>query len=111
MISPSTNTSIPRVSVLMAVFNTKAYLREALESIRNQTFTDFELVVVDDGSTDGSDDVLRAFALDEPRMRLITRGNKGLIATRNELLRAAHGSLIAWMDSDDISTPDRLGSV
>lgn len=108
MISPSTNTSIPRVSVLMAVFNTEAYLREALESVRNQTFTDFELVVVDDGSTDGSDDVLRAFALDEPRMRLITRGNKGLIATRNELLRAAHGNLIAWMDSDDISTPDRL---
>ena len=98
----------PRVSVLMAVFNTARFLPDALKSIADQTFTGFELVVVDDGSTDGSTQVLRSFAAIEPRMRLIARGNLGLIATRNELLAAARGELIAWMDSDDVSLPDRL---
>lgn len=98
----------PRVSVLMPVFNTVAYLSGALESIRQQTFQDYELVVVDDGSNDGSTEVLRKYALVEPRMRLVVRGNRGLITTRNELLALARGELIAWMDSDDVSHPARL---
>ena len=102
------NQPLPRVSVLMAVFNTAGYLQEALGSISSQSFTDFELVVVDDGSTDGSTRILEAFAAKEPRMRLIARENRGLIATRNELLQTAKGALIAWMDSDDMSTPNRL---
>jgi glycosyltransferase involved in cell wall biosynthesis len=104
----STAESIPLVSVLMPVFNTSRYLDEALRSVQVQTFADFELIVVDDGSTDGSSKVLQAFAAREPRMRLITRENRGLIATRNELLAAARGELLAWMDSDDISLPDRF---
>jgi GT2 family glycosyltransferase len=98
----------PLISILMPVFNTARYLVEALESICTQTFGDFELVVVDDGSTDGSARVLEQFAMRESRMRLITRENRGLIATRNELLVESRGELLAWMDSDDSSLPHRL---
>lgn len=100
----------PAVSVLMPVFNTGKYLAEALQSISNQSYTDFELVVIDDGSTDGSTELLKQYALKEPRLRLISRENRGLIATRNQLLAEAKGSLIAWMDSDDISYPQRLAT-
>jgi glycosyltransferase involved in cell wall biosynthesis len=103
-------TAQPRVSVLMPVFNTVHYLQDALDSIGNQTFTDFELLVVDDGSVDGSTKMLESFAARENRMKLVTRGNLGLIATRNELLKAARGEFVAWMDSDDISLPDRLAA-
>jgi glycosyltransferase involved in cell wall biosynthesis len=100
----------PRVSVLMPVFNTARYLQDALDSISNQTFRDFEFVVVDDGSVDGSTKMLESFAARERRMRLVTRENLGLIATRNELLKEARGEFVAWMDSDDISLPDRLAA-
>jgi glycosyltransferase involved in cell wall biosynthesis len=97
-----------RVSVLVPVFNTAEYVGEALASIRDQRFGDFELVVLNDGSTDESSGILRDFARLEPRMRLIERSNRGLIETRNQLLEEARGELIAWMDSDDLSHPDRL---
>jgi glycosyltransferase involved in cell wall biosynthesis len=99
---------IPRVSVLMPVFNTARYLSDALNSISTQTFTDIEFIAVDDGSNDGSTRLLEVFAARERRMRLVTRRNIGLIATRNELLSSARGELVAWMDSDDISLPQRL---
>lgn len=104
----ASSVSPPRISVLMPVFNTASYLPQALESIRLQTCADFELVVIDDGSSDDSSDILRRYAGIEPRMRLFVRSNRGLIATRNELLAAARGELIAWMDSDDLSRPERL---
>jgi glycosyltransferase involved in cell wall biosynthesis len=100
--------SRPRVSVLMPVFNTARFLEAALTSISTQTFGDFELVVVNDGSTDDSDRILTSYLAREPRMRLVTRDNRGLIHTRNELLQEARGELVAWMDSDDVSLPDRL---
>lgn len=99
---------MPRVSVLVPVFNTAQYVREALASIRAQRFGDFELVVLNDGSTDQSSEILRDFSRLEPRMRLIERPNRGLIETRNQLLEEARGELIAWMDSDDLSHRDRL---
>ena len=99
---------MPRISVLMPVFNTERYLREALSSVSSQSFTDFELVAIDDGSTDGSYGVLRDFAASEPRMRVLSRPNAGLVRTRNDLIAEATGELIAWMDSDDISRPNRL---
>ena len=99
---------MPRVSLLMPVFNTAPYLPQALASVRDQHFEDFEVVVVNDGSTDGSSEILRAFADDEPSMRLIDRDNRGLIETRNQLLHEAQGELIAWLDSDDLCHPDRL---
>lgn len=99
---------LPRISVLMPVYNTEKYLAEAVGSIAAQTFGDFEFLVVDDGSTDGSAALLQELARDEPRMSLDLRENRGLIQTRNELLRSASGEFVAWMDSDDRSTPDRL---
>lgn len=97
-----------RVSVLMPVFNSAPYLQEALTSIVVQSFTDFELIILNDGSTDGSSDILRRFAANERRTRLIERSNEGLIATRNQLLNEARGEFIAWMDSDDICDSARL---
>ena len=98
----------PTVSVLMPVFNTASYLREAVQSIQRQTFQNFELVIIDDGSNDGSPELLTQLAAIEPRISVLLRDNRGLISTRNELLRLARSNLVAWMDSDDISSPDRL---
>jgi len=100
----------PRVSVLMAVYNTVRYLPDALRSISSQSFTDFELLVIDDGSNDGSSEWLRSYRALEPRMKLVSRENRGLVPTRNELLHAAQGELVAWMDSDDIAAPGRLAA-
>ena len=92
----------------MAAFNTRKYLEEAVESVINQSFSDFELLVIDDGSSDGSDALLRRVASTDARVRVTFRSNRGLVATRNELLASARGELVAWMDSDDVSLPGRL---
>ena len=92
----------------MPVYNSEAYLSEAVESILGQTFGAFEFVILDDGSTDRSREILEAWAQRDRRIRLIARANRGLIRTRNELLSAARGELIAWADSDDVSYPNRL---
>lgn len=92
----------------MPVYNTAQYLSEAVRSVSLQTFEDFELIVIDDGSTDNSLEILQELARSEPRMILFSRTNRGLIATRNELLAMASGELIAWMDSDDISVHHRF---
>lgn len=97
----------PKVTVLMPVYNAARYLREAMESILSQTFSDFELLIIDDGSTDAGPAIIDSF--DDPRIRLIRHEkNLGLIATLNEGLRAAKAGLVARMDADDIAHPDRL---
>ena len=97
----------PEVTVLMPVFNGARYLRVAIESILQQTFTDFEFLVIDDGSTDNSPEIVSSY--NDARIRLVRRGkNIGLIATLNEGLELARGDLVARMDADDISYPDRL---
>ena len=106
--STALNVRQPLISVLMPVFNTGRYLDDAIKSIQRQTCADFELVVIDDGSTDSSPALLIALAATEPRMSVVLRENRGLIATRNELLRLARSNLVAWMDSDDLSFPERL---
>jgi glycosyltransferase involved in cell wall biosynthesis len=98
----------PFISVLMPVFNSSDYLPEAVASVTSQTCSSFELVVVDDGSSDGSLALLRKYASSDRRFRLVSRENRGLIATRNELLSLAQGEFVAWMDSDDVSARDRL---
>ena len=92
----------------MPVFNTERYIAAAVCSILQQDFADFELVVVDDGSTDGSGALVQELAASDARIRFVQRANKGLIATRNELLGLARADLVAWMDSDDVSTSERL---
>jgi glycosyltransferase involved in cell wall biosynthesis len=98
----------PAVSVLLPVYNAQRYVAEAVESILAQSFSDFELIIVDDGSTDGSLRILRRFAARDPRVRLVSRENRGLVATLNEMIAMARGELLARMDADDISLPDRL---
>jgi glycosyltransferase involved in cell wall biosynthesis len=97
----------PLVTVLLPVYNARPYLAETLASIFTQTYTHFELLAIDDGSTDGSADLLRAVT--DPRLRVMEHGsNQGLIATLNEGLALARGNYIARMDSDDVMHPERL---
>jgi len=98
----------PLVSILLPVFNGEPYLDAALTSLLGQTHRDFEIIAIDDGSTDGSLAVLREAQLRDARIRLITRENRGLVATLNEGLDLARGRFIARMDADDIAYPDRL---
>lgn len=98
----------PLVSVLMPVYNAERYVVEAVESILNQTFTDFEFIIINDGSTDRSLEILQLYARQDKRVRLISRENQGLVKTLNEGVDLAVAPYIARMDADDISYPDRL---
>lgn len=100
--------TIPPLSVLMPVYNAARYVAEATESILNQTFRDFEFVIIDDGSTDGSLDILRRYEQQDARIRLYSRENRGLVATLNEGIGYCRAPLIARMDADDISLPERF---
>jgi glycosyltransferase involved in cell wall biosynthesis len=91
----------------MITYNNSAYLSEAINSILNQSFTEFEFIIVDDGSTDNTQSILQAY--DDPRIRIITHeNNQGRNVARNTALNAASGEYCAWMDSDDASLPFRL---
>jgi len=97
----------PKVTVLMPVYNGDKYLREAIDSILNQTLRDFELLVINDGSTDDSCKTIESYG--DNRIRLVSNpGNLGLIATLNRGIGLAEGKYIARMDCDDICQPDRL---
>lgn len=104
----STFVQNPLVSVLMPVFNGKEFLREAIDSILAQTETKFEFLIIDDGSTDGSAEIIDNAALNDRRIRVVRRENRGLIASLNEGLQLARGRYIARMDADDISLPNRF---
>lgn len=101
------HTAAPRVTVLMSVHNGGTYVDEAVRSILSQTFTDFEFLVIDDGSADGT--AARIEALGDPRVRLIrNEANIGLTRSLNRGLALARGALIARQDADDVSYPQRL---
>lgn len=98
---------MPKVSVLMPVYNTKEeYLREAIESILNQTFTDFEFIIINDGSTNNSEEVILSY--NDKRIKYYRQKNQGIANSLNNGLDVACGEYIARMDSDDISLPTRL---
>lgn len=99
---------LPMVSVVMSVFNGGPYLTCAVESITGQSFRDFEFIVIDDGSTDGSGELLEAARAADPRIRLLHQENRGLIASLNRGCGLAQGTYIARMDADDIALPERL---
>jgi glycosyltransferase involved in cell wall biosynthesis len=101
-------TRVPLISVIMPVYNADRFLQEAVDSILNQTLDDFELIVINDGSTDGSLSLLQDYAAKDPRVRLFSRENKGLVATLNEGISAARGEFIARMDADDRCEPTRF---
>ncbi len=98
----------PEVSVVMAVYNGKDYLRRSIDTILAQSFGDFEFIIIDDGSTDGATDILREYAAGDPRIKLVIRPNKGLTASLNEGLHLACGTYIARFDGDDLADPQRL---
>ena len=96
-----------KLTVLMPVYNAEKYLKPALESILNQTYKDFEFLIIDDGSTDKSLEIIKSY--NDSRIRLIGHEqNQKLIATLNEGIKLAQGEYIARMDADDISAPERL---
>ena len=96
----------PLVSVVMSVFNGEKYLHESINSILQQTFTDFEFIIVDDGSSDNTCRIIQSY--DDPRIVLISRANKGITVSLNEAIYSARGIYIARQDADDISHPARL---
>jgi glycosyltransferase involved in cell wall biosynthesis len=98
----------PAISVLMPVYNAGPFLERAVRSILNQTFRDFELIIVNDGSKDDSPRVLERLAAEDSRIRLISRENRGLIVSLNEMIAAARAPLLARMDGDDIALPERF---
>jgi glycosyltransferase involved in cell wall biosynthesis len=97
------------ISVIMSVYNGAPHIHASVQSILQQNFTDFELLILNDGSTDSSSEILNALTASDSRIRLIERENRGLVASLNELIAAAKSPLLARMDSDDIAMPDRLG--
>jgi glycosyltransferase involved in cell wall biosynthesis len=98
----------PTISVMMPVYNAGGYLAEAVESILGQSFVDFEFLIVDDGSTDNSLTMLRHYAEADPRIRLTSRPNTGLVVALNEMLVVARGEFIARMDADDVAMLGRF---
>ena len=100
--------TVPVVSVVMPVHNGAKYLREAIDSILNQTFRDFEFIIVDDGSTDESATILADYVRQDARVKVISQINAGITPSLNNGMRAARGEFLARMDCDDLSMPERF---
>jgi cellulose synthase/poly-beta-1,6-N-acetylglucosamine synthase-like glycosyltransferase len=96
----------PCVSVVMPVYNVEAFVAEAVQSVLDQSFTDFELIIVDDGGTDKSVAICRSF--DDPRIRIVHQANRGLAGARNTGISESRGRYIALLDSDDRWLPEKL---
>jgi glycosyltransferase involved in cell wall biosynthesis len=96
----------PKISIVMPLFNKRAYVGDSIASVARQSFSDFELIVVDDGSTDGSASIVSSTGL--PRLKLMTQANAGVSAARNRGLAAASSQLVAFLDADDVWRPDHL---
>jgi len=103
------NKENPLVSVVMPAYNAEKYLSEAIESILNQTFKDFEFIIIDDGSTDRTWEIIQEFSKKDKRIiALKNEKNLNIAESRNRGVEVARGSYIATMDSDDVAIPDRL---
>lgn len=97
----------PLVTIGMPLYNGERYMQEAIDSILNQTYTNLELVIVNDGSSDTSIDIVKSYS--DPRIRLFHNDqNRGVAYTRNRVIDYAKGDYLAWMDCDDISLPDKI---
>ncbi|NJS13559.1 MAG: glycosyltransferase [Sphingopyxis sp.] len=98
----------PPLSVIMPVHNCVSFVEAAVRSVLNQSFNDFEFLIVDDGSTDGTTDILRQLTAADPRIRLAEQENRGIVASVNRMVGAARGTFVARMDADDVSLPERF---
>lgn len=108
VIEETTGNELPLVSVIIPVYNTEKYLQPAIDSIRNQTLQQLEIIIVNDGSTDGSAEILRRTAAQDKRIRLFDQKNQGPSVTRNTGIGHATGKYIYLMDSDDLLESDAL---
>lgn len=98
----------PLISVIMPAYNVEAFIGEAIDSILNQTLSDFELIVINDGSTDKTLQIVTDYAKKDNRIVIISRENRGIVNSRNEGVQKSKGKYIAKMDADDISFPERF---
>lgn len=98
----------PAITVLMPCYNAQRWLREAIESVLSQTYENFEYILVDDGSTDETLEVINEYASKDRRLNVIAKRNTGLVDSLNVGIKQAKGEWIARLDADDISMPDRL---
>ena len=98
----------PVFSVIIPAYNAGSYVREAISSILAQSFTDFECIILDDGSSDDTLSLLREMEARDSRLRIISRENRGLVTTLNELIGLSRGRYLARMDADDRAHPERL---
>lgn len=96
----------PLVSILVPVYNVELYLRQCLDSLKKQSLTDIEIICVNDGSTDGSLDILNDYASTDNRIKIINKRNGGLPSARNAGLDAATGEYVGFVDGDDFVEPD-----
>ncbi|MDR0933202.1 MAG: glycosyltransferase [Victivallales bacterium] len=99
---------MPKISILIPVYNAEKYLRECLDSISAQTLADFEVICCNDGSTDSSLDILQEYADKDSRFKLLSKKNEGSSATRNVCLAQAQGEYLYFVDNDDLIAPDTL---
>lgn len=98
----------PKYSVIMPVYNGESYIKEAIESVLNQTVKDFEFIIINDGSTDKTLEIIKAYANKDSRIRIINQSHSGIVKALNKGLREARGEWIFRMDADDISLPCRF---
>ena len=91
----------PIISVIVPVYNTEKYLDECIQSILSQTFADFELLLVDDGSTDGSGNICDKYAIQDERIKVFHQENRGVTAARKLGVKYSNGNYICFVDSDD----------
>ena len=108
MASTERDDDVPAISVAMSVYNGERFLAQAIESVLAQEFEDFEFLILDDGSSDATPQIVREYALKDSRIRPIIRENRGLVASLNELIAEARAPIVARMDADDISKPQRF---
>lgn len=100
--------TVPRLSVLMSVYNGQKYLAASIDSLLQQTFSDFELIIADDQSTDSTAEILAEYANKDSRIRIVKGPREGLGVVRNQLVAEAAAPLLAWLDADDLALPERF---
>ena len=99
----------PLISIIMPAYNCERYIEEAIRSVKEQSYTNWELLVINDGSTDTTEDVVRALALEDGRIKLIENpANMGVAKTRNRGFELSQGQYVALLDGDDVWLPEKL---
>ena len=102
---------MPRVSIILPVYNKEEYLDTTLSLLISQSFQDWELIIVDDGSTDNSSKIVRKYALSDSRIKIISQENRGVSAARNQGISNASGEWIWFVDADDVPNKEFLCNI